>query len=495
MQKPVPTAGERSLDPEDWHEFRRVAHRMLDACIDRLEHVRDAAVWRPVPDRAKRSLRGGPPWKGTPLEQVCDEFLSLIFPYPTGNIHPRFFGWVHGTGTATGVLAEMCGAAMNSNCGGRDHAATYVERQVIDWCREIFGFPGGASGLLTSGTSSATMIALTAARLAKCGPLVRHAGVAGQRLVAYASAESHAALAKAMDLLGLGSDALRAVPVDADYRMDVAALRAAVAEDRASGRAPFCVAATAGTVNTGAFDDIEAIAGLCAEEGLWLHVDGAFGAWARLADPPWRDLVRGIEHADSLAFDFHKWMYVPYDCGCVLIRDERVHRAAFSQRPDYLAAHGSALAGGEPWFCEYGIDLSRGFRALKVWFALCEFGLARLGAKITDNCRQAQHMAALVGRYPQLQPLAPAPANICCFRYAPAGMADARLDALNEAIVARLQENGTVAFSTTRLHGRLAIRAAIANHRTRRDDIEAAIAAVLQTGAALMTEELVPAVA
>jgi aromatic-L-amino-acid/L-tryptophan decarboxylase len=493
LQEAVPMAGERSLDPEDWKEFRHLAHRMLDACIDRLERVRDGPVWRKVPRAAARSLDRGLPWEGSPLAQVCDEFLSAIFPYPTGNIHPRFFGWVHGSGTATGMLAELCAAAMNNNCGGRDHAATYVERQVVEWCRQIFGFPDGASGLLTAGTSSATLIALASARLARCGPDVRRTGTDGRRLVAYASAEAHSALAKAMDVLGLGSEALRAVPVDAQFRMDVAALRAAIAGDRAAGLAPFCVVATAGTVNTGAFDDIAAIADLCREQELWLHVDGAFGAWACLAEPPWCDLPRGIERAHSLAFDFHKWMYVQYDCGCVLIRDEAVHRAAFSLRPDYLAVRGTALGGGDPWFCEYGIDLSRGFRALKVWFALREFGLARLAAKITDNCRQAQHLAGLVERHPQLQRLAPIVANICCFRYAPAGLAGADLDALNAAIVARLQESGSVVFSTTRLNGRLAIRAAITNHRTRLDDIDAAVAAVLAAGDALVHDALAPA--
>ncbi|HZT87304.1 MAG TPA: pyridoxal-dependent decarboxylase [Stellaceae bacterium] len=484
-----PADGERSLDPEDWKAFRHLAHRLLDVCIDRLEGARDEPVWRAVPPATKQALKTGLPRGGTPLPRVCEDFLSLIFPYPTGNIHPRFFGWVHGTGTATAMLAELCAAAMNSNCGGRDHAAIYVERQVIAWCREIFGFPETASGLLTAGTSSATVIALTAARRAHSGP----PGAARPHLVAYASAEAHAALGKALELIGLGSDSLRPVPVTPDFRMDLDGLRMAIAADRAGGCTPFCVIATAGTVNTGAFDDIAAIAEICAEQRLWLHVDGAFGAWARLADPAWRCLTRGIERADSLAFDFHKWMYVQYDCGAVLIRDEKIHRAAFSRRPDYLGPQGAALAGGDPWYCEYGIDLSRGFRALKVWFTLREFGLARLGAKISDNCRQARHMAALVERHPHLALLAPAVSNICCFRYVAAELGEPELDALNAAIVARLQESGIVAFSTTRLRGRLAIRAAIANHRTRREDIAASIAAVAATGGELLRERRKPA--
>jgi len=480
---------EASLDPENWDEFRRAAHELLDSCIDHLTGVRERPVWRPVPDTVRQGIATATPWEGTPLPQLCDEFRDLILPYPTGNTHPRFFGWVHGTGTATGMLAELGAAAMNSNCGGRDHGAVYVERQVIEWCREVFGFPPGSSGVLTAGTSSATVIALASARVWRCGAEARRGGAGKSKLVAYASAEAHSALIKGMELLGLGSDALRLIPTDPNFAMDRRELEAAVMRDRAAGLEPFCVIATAGTVNTGAFDAIDAIADFCAEQDLWLHVDGAFGAWACLADSPWRELPRGLARAQSLAFDFHKWMYVQYDCGCVLIRDERVHRAAFATRPDYLAAHGVALAGGDPWFCDYGIDLSRGFKALKVWFALREFGLRRLGAKITDNCRQAQHMAALVAESRALEPLAATVSNICCFRYAPAGLPDGQLDAVNAAIVAQLQEAGTVAFSTTRIRGRLAIRAAIVNHRTTFADIGLAIEEVLRAGAALAPAE------
>ncbi len=482
-----PPAGEHAgatLDPDDWSQFGALAHRLLDLCIDHLRTARDRPVWQPVPETAKSALAAPLPQQGRPLAEVVRDFETLILPYPTGNTHPRFFGWVHGTGTATAMLAELCAAAMNSNCGGRDHAAVYVERAVIDWCRQIFGFPEAASGVLTSSTSVATVIALGAARVRCLGPDSRAAGLAGaRRLVAYASSEAHSAITKAVELLGLGSAALRRIPVDPGFAIDLDALRAAIARDRESGLLPFCVIATAGSVNVGSFDPIAALADICQAEGIWLHVDGAFGAWIGLASPPWRDLARGIERADSLAFDFHKWMYVQYDCACVLVRDEHAHRAAFAARPDYLAAKDAGLAGGNPWFCDYGIDLSRGFRALKVWFSLQHYGLARLGRRITANCEQASHLARLVRRQPNLELLAQPISNVCCFRYVDRSLTDAQLDDLNDRIAVGLQERGVVAFSTTRIGGRNALRAAIVNHRTEFADIELAVDAVLASAA------------
>lgn len=479
-----------SLDPDDdWDEFREVAHRLIDVCIDHLRSARARPVWRPVPEATKEALLSPPPWQGRHLDEVVADFESSILPYPTGNTHPRFYGWVHGTGTAAGMLAELCAAAMNSNCGGRDHAAVYVERAVIEWCRQIFGFPPGASGVLTSSTSAATVIALAAARTACLGRDSRATGLHdAPRLMAYASAEAHSAITKAMELLGLGSGALRMILVDRNFALDIGALRASVEQDRQNGLLPFCIIATAGSVNVGSFDPIDELADLCESEGIWLHVDGAFGAWLRLASPALQGLTRGIERANSLAFDFHKWMYVQYDCGCVLVRDEGAHRAAFAARPEYLVAKGAGLAGGDPWYCDYGIDLSRGFRALKVWFTLQHYGLCRLGEKITENCGQAHHMAMLVRRYKRLDLLVEPQSNICCFRYNDGASTDQQLDRLNEAIAIDLQERGIVAFSTTRIAGRVALRAAIVNHRTELGDVETAVEAVLAAGDALASK-------
>jgi glutamate/tyrosine decarboxylase-like PLP-dependent enzyme len=470
-----------TLDPEDWEAFRALCHRAVDRMVERWASVRERPVWRPVPDAVKAALAAQElPEQGIGLDAAYALFEELILPYPTGNTHPRFLGWVHGSGTPAGALAEFLAGAMNANLGGREQAPVYVERQVIDWSRRLFGLPEGASGLLVSGTSMATLIGLACARQAHLPGDVRRTGLQGGsvRLVGYTSKEAHSSVTKAFELLGLGRDHLRAVPVGPDLRMDVPALEAAVAADRAAGLHPFCVVAAAGTVNTGAIDDLAAIAAFCAREGLWLHVDAAFGGLALLV-PGLAPRLAGIERADSLAFDFHKWLHVPYDAGCVLVRDECLHRAAFALRPDYLAAAERGLAGGNPWFCEYGVDLSRGFKALKVWFTLQAYGLDRLGAAIARNCRDAAWLGERVAATPELELLAPVALNIVCFRYRDPALPPAALDALNAAVVADLHEAGIAAPSTTQVNGRLAIRACLCNHRTERADLETLVDGVL----------------
>jgi glutamate/tyrosine decarboxylase-like PLP-dependent enzyme len=271
------------------------------------------------------------------------------------------------------------------------------------------------------------------------------------------------------------------MPVDDAGRMDTAALERAIAADAAAGLRPFCVVGTAGSVNTGAVDDLAAVARVCRERGLWMHVDGAFGALAVLA-PEEAPKLAGIERADSLAFDFHKWLHVPYDVGCALVRDERAHRDAFSLRHDYLAAAERGLAGGNPWYCEYGPEQSRGFRALKVWFTLLTYGLDRLGAAIARNCAQARYLGERAAAEPELELMAPVALNIACFRYRGAGLPPAALDRLNAEIVADLHEQGIAAPSTTRVGGALVIRACLCNHRTERSDLDALLDAVLRLG-------------
>jgi len=466
---------EGGLDPENWEDFRAAAHALLDRCIDRLAAGR-ATPWQPVPEKIVRRYALDPDGPGRGETAAAVRLADEILPHGTGNTHPRFFGWVHGTGLATGVLSEMVAATMNANCGGRDHGAIHVERAVIDWTRRVMGFPDGASGVLVTGTSQATVIALAAARVAALGPESRAAGTRGAPLVAYAGAGVHNAAVKAMELLGLGHDALRRIPEDA-RGLSAGALATAVARDRAAGLHPFAVIATAGSVDLGRFDDLAALADLASDLGLWLHVDGAFGAWTRLADPPWRALSDGIGRADSLACDFHKWMYVPYDCGIVLIRDAERHRAAFAARPAYLAAQQAGLGGGEPWFCDYGIDLSRGNRALKVWTAIEAYGPDRLGAAITRNCALAARMGAAVAARPGMRLAAPVVSCLCVFT-ADAGRDPAAQSALNARIATELQLSGEAVFSTTVIDGVTCLRAAITNHRTTAEDVDAAIAAV-----------------
>jgi glutamate/tyrosine decarboxylase-like PLP-dependent enzyme len=369
------------------------------------------------------------------------------------------------------MLAELLAAGMNSNVGGREHAAVHVERQIIEWSRALFGFPATASGVLVTGTSMANLIALVVARTARLGVAVRAEGLRGApRLVAYAARSVHGCVAKAMEIGGLGTDALRLLPTDASQRLDLGALVRAIESDRHDGAVPFLVVGTAGTVDTGAIDDLARIADVARAEDLWFHVDGAFGALAMMS-PELQPRLAGIERADSLAFDFHKWAHVPYDAGCVLVRDGELHRAAFATEPSYLARFDRGTAAGRPWFADLGPDLSRGFRALKVWFTWREHGTAGLGAAMARNCRQAARLAAEIQSCADLELLAPVTLNIVCFRYRGAGIDDVACDTLNKEIVIDAQENGIAVPSSTVIDGKLAIRVNLTNHRTTMADL------------------------
>jgi len=470
-----------SLDPEDWPAFRDQGHRMLDDMFDYLETIRERPVWQPLPDAVRARFRDRLPREGAELSAVHQEFLENVLPYSNGNVHPGFMGWVHGGGNPAGMLAEMLAAGLNANLGGRDHAPIEVERQIVQWMRELFGFPATASGLFVTGTSMANLIAILVARDAALGFEVRRSGVASnpKRLTAYASLEAHGSLRRALDFCGLGGDALRLVPVDSDHRINLRALHGMLQSDRVAGYAPFLLVGTAGTVDTGAIDDLDGLAVAASEQKMWLHVDGAYAALGILT-PEIAPRLAGIQAADSVAFDFHKWGQVPYDAGFVLVRDGELHRKAFQSQAAYLERENRGLAAGSPWPCDLGPDLSRGFRALKTWFTLKVYGLQALGEMIARTCRLARYLEQKVAESDELELLAPVSLNIVCFRYR---SPDA--DRVNARIVVDLQESGIAAPSTTRIDGRLAIRAAIANHRTGRADIDALVEATLAIGRAL----------
>ncbi|MBV8925498.1 MAG: aspartate aminotransferase family protein [Bradyrhizobium sp.] len=452
---------------------------MLDDMIDYIAGIRERPVWQPIPEAARAPFREALPRQGSDLAEVYRDFTDFIVPYATGNVHPGFMGWVHGGGSPVGMLAEMLAAGLNANLGGRDHMPIEVERQIVEWTRQMFGFPNGASGIFVTGTSMANLMAVLVARTCALGKSSRQRGIgeAGSLLTAYTSRAAHGCISKAMDIAGLGSDALRCIAVDGNHRIDVDALRAQIARDRAAGLDPFLVVASAGTVDIGAIDDLQAIAELCREQELWFHVDGAFGALAVLA-PDLAPRLAGIEHAGSIALDFHKWGQVPYDAGFLLVREGERHREAFAAPAAYLRRETRGLAAGSHWPCDYGPDLSRGFRALKTWFTLKTYGADRLGAVIARCCALASHLESLILAEPRLELLAPVGLNIVCFRYR-----TEHADRVNGEIVVSLQESGIAAPSTTVLDGRLAIRAAIVNHRTDICDIERLVAAVLEFGA------------
>ena len=463
------------LDPEDWSELRALGHVMLDDMFDRLEGLRDTPVWQRMPDPLRLELRAGLPREGMLPGRVYDEFRRLIAPYGVGNTHPRFMGWVHGGGTGIGMLAELLAGGLNANLGGRDQAPIEVERQVVRWAAEMVGMPADSAGLLVTGSSIANMIAVLVARRHAAGPEVRTQGVGGHGLVGYAGRSAHGCVPRAFDMAGLGSEALRQVECDAGYRIDLPALRRAVAADRAAGLRPFLVVGTAGAVDTGAVDDLAGLAAFCREQGLWFHVDGAFGALAALS-PRLRGQLAGIGDADSLAFDFHKWAQVPYDAGCVVIRDPALQIETFRQSLAYLAGADRGVAANAPWPADLGPDLSRGFRALKVWMTLKTYGADRIGRMVEDCCDVALHLAARIEREPALELLAPVNLNIVCFRLLRDG---ADLDVLNGELVGDLHEAGIAVPSTTTIDGRRAIRAAIVNHRTTGADVDAMIDGLL----------------
>ena len=474
---------EESLDPQDWDELRVLGHRMVDDLLDYLRTVRDRPVWRPIPAELRARFRGPVPRAPEGAERAYQDFRDHVLPNPMGNIHPRFWGWVIGTGTPLGALAEMLAAGMNPNMGGGDHVPNHVETQVLDWCKEMLSYPPSASGLLVSGGSMANLVGLAVARNARAGFDVRRAGVRGAQgpLTVYGSTEMHSSIQKAVELLGLGSDALRMVPVTDAFEIDVAALERMIRDDRAEGCRPICLVGNAGTVNTGALDDLAALLSVCQRERLWFHVDGAFGALASLV-PEYRGRLAPMGHADSLAFDLHKWMYMPFEAGCALVRDPEAHRRAFSLTPDYLTHAARGLAAGELWFSEYGIQLSRGFRALKVWMSLKEHGLDKYGRLIGQNIEQARYLAGLVRGAPDLELLAPVPLNVVCFRYVAPGRGDGALDALNQELLMQLHEQGIAVPSQALIGGRVALRVAIVNHRSRTEDFDLLVREVRRIG-------------
>jgi glutamate/tyrosine decarboxylase-like PLP-dependent enzyme len=482
MKASKPVYPQESLDPEDWTDMRELGHRMIDDMLDYLETVADRPAWQPAPSSVKAHFKKPVPPDPQAPNEIYEEFLENVLPYPIGNIHPRFWGWVFGTGTVLGALAEFLTATMNTNAGDIDHhSANHVERQVLAWIKEMLGYPDSASGLLTSGCSAANLIGLTVARNAKAKYDLRRDGVntSGSRMTLYASQEIHSSIQKAVELLGLGTRSLRLLPVNDEFQLDLEALKDAIGQDRAAGHEPFCVVGAAGTANTGAVDDLNSLADICEQENLWLHIDGAFGAWAALA-PGVKDLVSGMHRADSLALDLHKWMYIPYEIGCILVRHEREHKQAFFLRPDY---GGRGMTGGDlPWLTDYGYQLSRNFRALKAWMSIKEHGSSKYGRVIQQNIDQSQYLAQLVENHDSLQLLAPVPLNVVCFRYITAGMNEDELDELNQQILIELQEGGLAVASGTRIKEKFALHVAHTNHRTDWADFDILVKEVIRLG-------------
>jgi len=467
-----------SLDPPDWDSLRDQSHKMLDDMLDYVAQIRDRPVWQPAPESTESIFRGPLPVEPTSLVDAHETFLQHVLPFAIGNAHPGFMGWVHGGGSTVGMLAEMLAAGLNANLGGRDHIPIAVEQQVVSWMQQLFRFPDTASGLFVTGSSVANFIGMLVARTAKIGTDVRATGLAelSQKLTVYTSVSAHGCIAQALELAGIGSNQLRKIRVNERHQMNLEDLQSAIAVDQAAGAIPFCIVGTSGTVDVGAIDDLAGIATIARREKIWFHVDGACGALGMLS-PQIAGKLQGIEQADSIALDFHKWGQVPYDAGFILIRDSRVHHDTFASPAAYLRRENRGMAAGSPWPCDFGPDLSRSFKALKVWFTLKVYGADRLGRMMDRTCELASYLARRVTENPELELLAPVTLNIGAFRYR-----SQAADSVNAEIVIAIQESGIAAPSSTIIDGHFAIRAAIFNHRTTEQEIDSLVEATLRFG-------------
>ena len=466
-------------------------------------------LWRELLERLP-SLPVSRRWKDVDLHETIDFAIpaapssverlratlrSLVFDASMYPGHPRFMAFITGPGTIPGVVADFVAAMINQNVGGwrLAPAATEIEVHLTRWFGRRFGLPDSCGGLMCSGGAMANFIALKAMRDAKLGVAVRDDGVIPSGPCAlYASAEVHDVVTRGADMLGLGAHSVRKIPVDSRRHLQVDALVAAIAKDRVGGVRPLCVVGSAGTVSTGAVDPLAAIADVCAKEDLWFHVDGAYGALAILSDEL-RPLLSGIERADSIAFDPHKWLYVPHSAGCVVVRDLATLRAAFALHPSYVREDKARTGHGEDLHV-LGPQFSRGFQALKVWLSLVAHGSDAYGKRIGHDAALARHLAARCAAFDDLEALETPELSICCFRYVPMGAPpagparDALLDALNERLMTELQLDGRAYCSNAVVDGRFWLRACIVNFRTEAGDVEALLQVARELGAKLERE-------
>lgn len=474
----------------DIDEFRRLGHRAVELAAGHLEALAAKPVFQRMDEAERAAIANSVlPRSSVSGEEILDFVSEHILPHPMGNGHPRFFGWVNSPPDPMGVLMELIAAASNPSCAGGDHAAIYLEHCVIRWLMELLGFPReGSYGLLVSGGSMASLTALAAARqqvFRDRGIDVRRQGSGSLSLRLYASAETHTCVQKAVELSGLGSEAICWIETGADGRMRLDLLRSAILSEKE--RVPFCVVGNAGTVARGAIDPLDGIADIAGEFRLWFHIDGAYGAVGRL-DPKAAPMYRGMERADSIALDPHKWLQVPVECGCVLVRDAKLLRDTFSLVPQYVRTEPGKGIGNLPWFAEYGFQQTRGFRALKLWATLAHEGREKLAARISRHNELARYLEQRIEDTPDLELCSKGVLSIVCFRChrSSAGNDDLALNALNKEVMERMQSGGVAFITGATIGGRFVLRACILHHATTERDLDIMLDAVRATAASVL---------
>jgi len=473
----------------DWGpgQARELTGAMLDLWSELLERMGElpaapmaaagdvaAAMMLPIPE-APLSAR-----------EIAELLRPMVFDHSALCGHPGFLAYISGSGTVPGAAADLLAAGLNPNVGGwsLSGGATELELHLMRWMAERFDLPAGAGGLMTSGGAASNFTALKAARDARAPGDVRANGIDGLGLVLYASQEAHATIAEAADMMGMGERAVRSIPTDEAFRMRADELERAVADDVASGLHPFCVVATAGSTATGAIDPIPAVADICERHGLWLHVDAAYGGAAAFS-PELRPLLAGIDRADTIAFDPHKWLYTPQSSACLLARDPQTLRAAFSIDAAYVRED-AELSGRGVNIGELGPQWSRAFLALKVWMSLAAHGTDAYARRIAHDVELARYLDDRVREHPDLESMCPVTLSIACFRYAPAGVDDAALDALNERLMIEIRRHGRTFPSNAVLNGRYGLRACFVNHRTEADVVDDLVDAAVSLGSGLL---------
>lgn len=474
---------EYTLDPDNWDDIERMGVEMVKDMISYLRNIRKEPSWRPISDSAKKDLHKPIPTTPQPLRTIYNDYVESILPYPTGNIHPKFWAWADGTGSVVAMLADMLASGLNPNVCAGEHSSMYVEQQVIDWLKEMMGFPATSSGILLSGGAMSNLTALIIARNS-FDKSIRKKGINSKHglMTIYTSEEAHSCIEKAADVMGLGLESVIKIPVEANYQINISILKEQIHKDKANGLLPFCIVGNVGTVNTGAIDPIDELLLIAKEESMWLHIDGAFGAFAKLV-PEYSKQLNVLSEVDSITFDLHKWMYLPFGIGCLLVKNKELHKDSFAIPVEYLFKHERGLASGPDIISDYGIEMSRGFKSLSVWFCLQTYGINKLKLLIRQNVAQAFYLQNLIEKETQLELLAHVSINVVCFRFNPQiPNIEAKLNEINKEIVMKLQESGDATPSYTMLKGIYTIRVAIINHRSRKEDFDSFITSIIKIG-------------